>query len=181
MENKSNVRKAEVILKTKYHWGVFLLPSLMSLSGILYAFKDNFKIGFFFFIFGLIVALVGYFLNYKDKSFVLTYNKVYIMNKKEKLVTINLSHAELIGYAYTNTIFDKILGSSNISFHINVNGKKMVLNYFFVKNGTEFVLNAFYQSEKYLSKIDPKYQKQLTKPKIYNSKNNIDDNVDRIE
>lgn len=164
MENKSN-KKVDVIIKTTYHWAVFAIPVLMAICGIVYAFKENFKIGFSCFIFGLIIGLIGYFINYKDKSFILTPNKVYIMNKKEKLITINLSHAELLGYSYTNTILEKIFGYSHISFHIKINGQNKVLNYFFVKNGQEFILTSFYQSEKYLSKLDPNYKKKLDKPR----------------
>ncbi len=182
MGNQNNIKKAELILKTNYHWGVFILPISLSISGIVYAFKDNFKLGILFFLIGLTIGIAAYILNYKDKSFVLTSNKIYFMDKKQKKITINLAHGEFIGYSYTDTIFDRLFNTSNITFHINHNNKKTVLNYFFVKNGKLFILLSFYQSEKYLAKLDPNYQKKLKKPKkdtlFGNKENKL--NIDRI-
>lgn len=184
MEQKENnkQKKAEAILKTSYHWGVFLFPALIVLSSIILLIQNKYSILFLIYaiLFAIIFAALAYIFNYKDKKFILTQNKLYVMNKKEKIITLNLSHGEFRGYAYNESRIGKLLGYCHITLHVQIQEQKKVLNYFFVKDGKNFILNSFYQSEYFLSKLDSTYIRKLNNSSFKEKKTIDGVDIDRI-
>lgn len=179
-ENQKKSKKVDVLMQTKYHWGAFLLPTTLSLLGIVSLFQSKNNIGILLLLFGIVMALSFYLLFYSKIKFILTPNKVYVFNGKEKKVTINLARGELINYKYEESFLSNIFGYNHITLFVLINGKKKVLQYLFVKNGKIFLLKSFKRSEDYLVKLDPNYVRKLNFENNNLTDSSDENGIDRV-
>lgn len=132
---------------------IFFYPVIILLSIIIYLIKGENLNQFLIFTFAAMLSFVPAFLNYYNKSIIVTKKSIYVFVRGKQVLKWSLEEDFYLIDVRQDKL-GKFLGYGTL---VLVNRDKKLYEYFFLSNPVEFQKNLFLSYEKIMKKLDPNY------------------------